>query len=114
MASFKYSFPYSYCSSKYRNSDSCRSFSLLKAISKSIPLLFATAFKIEKEQQLKAITIRRAIQKGTHELMYKTNTKMKQRGQERQLFLLRDNYMVVITIWGAIEKFNITIEILEK
>ena len=30
---------------QYRDSDSCRSFSLLKAIAKRLPLLFANAFK---------------------------------------------------------------------
>ena len=35
----------------YRDSDSCRSFSLLKVIAKSLPLLFAIAFKSVKERQ---------------------------------------------------------------
>ena len=42
----------SYRSSNYRDSDSCRSFSLLKAIAKRLPLLFANNFKSVKERQL--------------------------------------------------------------
>jgi hypothetical protein len=45
MASFLYCFPYSYCSSNYWNSNSCRSFTLLKALAKSNGNLFAIAFK---------------------------------------------------------------------
>ena len=52
MASFLYCFPYSYRSSNYCDSNSCRSFTLLKALAKSIGNLFAFALKSEKEQQL--------------------------------------------------------------
>ena len=44
MASFLYCFPYSYRSSNYCNSNSCRSFTLLKALAKSNGNLFAIAF----------------------------------------------------------------------
>ena len=49
MASFLYCFPYSYRSSNYCDSNSCRSFTLLKALAKSNGNLFAIAFKGEKE-----------------------------------------------------------------
>ena len=49
---FWWLFLYSYRSSNYRDSDSCRSFSLLKAIAKRLQLLFANAFKSVKERQL--------------------------------------------------------------
>ena len=52
MASFLYCFPYSYRSSNYCDSNSCRSFTLLKALAKSNGNLFAIAFKSEKERQL--------------------------------------------------------------
>ena len=52
MASFLYCFPYSYHSSNYCDSNSCRSFMLLKALAKSSGNLFAIAFKSEKERQL--------------------------------------------------------------
>jgi hypothetical protein len=39
-------------SSNYHDSDSCRSFSPLKAIAKRLLLLFANAFKSVKERQL--------------------------------------------------------------
>ena len=45
MASFLYCFPYSYRSSNYCDSNSFRSFALLKALAKSIGNLFAIAFK---------------------------------------------------------------------
>ena len=45
MASFLYCFPCSYRSSNYCNSNSCRSFTLLKALAKSNGNLFATVFK---------------------------------------------------------------------
>ena len=50
MASFLYCFPYSYRSSKYCDSNSCRSFTLLKALAKSKSTHIAFAFKSEKEQ----------------------------------------------------------------
>ena len=43
---------YSYHSSNNRDSDSCRAFSILKAIAIRLPLLFANAFKSVKERQL--------------------------------------------------------------
>jgi hypothetical protein len=42
----------SYCSSNYRDNNSCCSFLLLKAIAKRLPLLFTNAFKSVKERQL--------------------------------------------------------------
>ena len=54
------------------NSDSCRSFSLLKAIAIRHPLLFANAFKGVG----RVITIWEAIQKKSHEPIYKTHTKI--------------------------------------
>jgi hypothetical protein len=70
--------------SNYRDSNSCCSFSLLKAIAKKLLLLFANAFKSVKERQLllsvaivgRVITIWEAIQKRSHEPIYKTNTKI--------------------------------------
>ena len=54
-----------------------RSFPLLKAIAIRLLLLFANAFKSVKEQQLgRAITIWEAIQKRSHEPIYKTHTKI--------------------------------------
>ena len=47
-ASFLYLPFYSYHSFSYRNSDSCRSFSLLKAIVISFPLLFVISLKTKK------------------------------------------------------------------
>ena len=52
MASFLYCFPYSYRSSNYCDSNSCRSFTLLKALAKSNGNLFAIASKSERERQL--------------------------------------------------------------
>ena len=51
MASFLYCFPYCYRSSNYCDSNSLRSFTLLKALAKSNGNLFAIAFKSEKERQ---------------------------------------------------------------
>ena len=45
MASFVYCFPYSYRSSNYCDSNSCRSFTLLKALAKSKSKHIAIAFK---------------------------------------------------------------------
>ena len=50
MASFLYCFPYSYRSSSYCDSNSCRSFTLLKALAKSKSTHIAIAYKSEKEQ----------------------------------------------------------------
>jgi hypothetical protein len=50
MASFLYCFPYSYRSSNYCDSNSCRSFTLLKALAKSESTHIAIAFKGENEQ----------------------------------------------------------------
>ena len=61
----------------FRDSDSCRSFSLLKAIAIRLPLLFANTFKSVKERKLfgRAITIWGAIQKRSHEPIYKILSK---------------------------------------
>ena len=45
-------FLWSYLSSNYCDSNSCRSFTLLKALAKSNGNLFAITFKSEKERQL--------------------------------------------------------------
>ena len=45
----------SYRSSNYRDSDSCRSFSLLKAIAKRLQLLFANAFKSVNGEQYRKV-----------------------------------------------------------
>ena len=45
MASFPYCFPYSYRSPNYCDSNSCRTFTHLKALAKSNDNLFAIAFK---------------------------------------------------------------------
>ena len=60
--------------SNYRDSDSFRSFSLLKAIAIRLPLLFANARvkTIAVAIVGKAITIWEAIQKRSHEPIYKT------------------------------------------
>ena len=50
IASFLYCFPYSYRSSNYCSSNSCRSFTLLKALAKSNGNIIAIAFKSEKER----------------------------------------------------------------
>ena len=81
----------SYCSSNYRNSDSCRSFSLLKAIAKRLSLLFANAFKSNNYKE--------AIQKRSHEPIYKNWSKE----------IKRDNFCYrkvvrAIPKWGAKEK----------
>ena len=47
---FLYCFPYSYRSTNYCDSNSCRSFTLLKALAKSKSTQIAIAFKSEKEQ----------------------------------------------------------------
>ena len=59
MASFLYCFRYSYRSSNYCDSNSCRSFTLLKALAKSNGNLLAIAFKSEKERLGRAITLKR-------------------------------------------------------
>ena len=51
MASFLYCFLYSYRSSKYCDSNGCRSLTLLKTIVKSNVNLIAIAFKSEKERE---------------------------------------------------------------
>ena len=78
MACFLYCFPYSLRSSNYCDSNSCRSFTLLKALAKSNCNLFAIAFKSEKERSkkkqitdtkkdakgLKLITLQGAVEKS--------------------------------------------------
>ena len=51
MASFLYCFPYSYRSSNYCDSNSCRSFTLLKALAKSNGNLFAIAFNSDNYRE---------------------------------------------------------------
>ena len=48
MASFLYCFPYSYHSANYCDSNSCRSFTLLKALAKSNGNLIAIALRARK------------------------------------------------------------------
>jgi hypothetical protein len=55
------------------------SFSLLKVIAECVLLLFANAFKSVKERR-KAITLWKAIQKRSHEPIYKTYTKNEAKG----------------------------------
>ena len=50
MASFLYCSFYSFCSSYYCDSNSCRSFTFLKVIAKSKSTQIAIAFKSKKEQ----------------------------------------------------------------
>ena len=50
IASLLYCFPYNYRSSNYCDSNSCRSYTLLKALAKSSGNLIAIAFKSEKER----------------------------------------------------------------
>ena len=52
MAYFLYCFTYSYRSSNYCDSNSCQSFTHLKALAKSNGNLIAIAFKSEKERQI--------------------------------------------------------------
>ena len=78
---------YSYRSSNYCDSNSCRSYTLLKALAKSNGNLIAIAFKSEKERQLS----KEAIKKRSKELI----PKRMQRG------------LRVITLQGAIEKIPI-------
>ena len=83
----------------------------MKAITICVLLLFANAFKSVKERQLltiaiaivgRAITIWEAIQKRSHEQIYKTYTKIEVKG------------LRAITKRGTNrEKFNIAIAILE-
>ena len=79
--------PSNHSNFQYCDSDSCRYFSLLKAIAKRLPLLFANAFKSVKERATtiavaifgRAITIWEAIQKRSYEPIYKTYTKLEER-----------------------------------
>jgi hypothetical protein len=67
MVSFLYCFPYSYRSSNYCDINSCRSFTLLKALAKSKSTHIAIAFKSEKEQQFdlySLLSLLRATTKG--------------------------------------------------
>ena len=80
LLSFIYLFIVSYCSSNYCNNYSWRFFLLLKAIAISFALHFATPLRLKNATTIafaivgRAITIRRAIQKISHEI-YKTDTK---------------------------------------
>ena len=56
----------------------CRSFSLLKAIAKRLPLLFANTFNYLYLDSWRPITIERAIEKRSYESIYKKITKIKQ------------------------------------
>ena len=60
-----------------RDSDSCRPFSLLKAIAKRLPLLFANAFKIIKERQLYGKQYRKEAMNKSTILMQKFNKETK-------------------------------------
>ena len=87
MASFLYCFPFSYRSSNYCDSNSCRSCTLLKALAKSNGNLIAIAFKSDS---CKSDNFReRAIKKEAK------NQKVPKRMQKR---------LKVITLQGAIEK----------
>ena len=68
--SFKFSF--------FFDGDSCRSFSLLKAIAKKLPIIFANTFKSVKEQQLYGKQYRKEAMNQTTKLIQK----LKQRDKE--------------------------------
>ena len=91
MDSFLYCFPYSYRHSNYCESNSCRSFTLLKALAKSISYLFAIAIVG------KAITLERKPSKKKQRTDTKNDAKM----------IKSDNFT-----WGNREKSNIAIAIL--
>ena len=93
MASFLYCFPYSYRSSSYCNSNSFRSFTLLKALAKSNGNLFAIAIVG------RAITLEREPSKKEE----RTDTKKDEKRIKSDNFT-RSNR----------EKSNIAIAILEK
>ena len=90
MASFLYCFRYSYRSSNYCDNNSCRSFTLLKALAKSNGNLFAIAIRATTIAiASRAITLEReSNQKRSQELL----PKRMQKGSR------------VITLHGAIEK----------
>ena len=91
MASFLYCFPYSYRPSNYCDSNSCRSFTLLKALAKSNGNLFAIAFKSDNyryRDSWKSDNFRESYEKRSKELI----PKRMQKG------------LRVITLQGAIEK----------
>ena len=99
MASFLYCFLYSYRTSNYCESNSCRSFTLLKALAKSIGNLIAIAFKSEKTTIGRAITLERKPSKKKQ----RTDTKKDAKRIKSDNFT-RSNR----------EKYNIAIAILEK
>ena len=95
MASFLYCFPYSYRSFNYCDSNSCRSFTLLKALAKSNGYLFAIAFKIVGRE----ITLEREPSKKKQRTDIKKDVKR----------IKSDNFTR-----SNREKSNIAIAILEK
>ena len=86
--------PYSYRSSNYCDNNSCRSFTLLKALAKSNCNLFAIAFKSEKErrQLVGRESDNFRVERELSKKKQTTDTKKMQRGVR------------VITLQGAIEK----------
>ena len=70
MASFLYCFPYSYRISNFCDSNSCRSFTLLKVLAKNKGNFIAFAFKREKERQL-SLSRKEAIKKEAKNLYKK-------------------------------------------
>ena len=98
MASFLYCFPYSYCSSNYCDSNSCRFFTLLKALAKSNSNLFAIAYKSEKERQV-IFSLSPIRARKSNNFKERAIKKSKELIPKRMLRGLR-----VITLQGAIEK----------
>ena len=93
MASFLYCFPYSYRSSNYCDSNSCRSFTLLKALAKSNGNLIAIAFKSEKLGR--AITLEREPSKKSKELIQK---RMQKEKSDKFTRINREESNIAITI----------------
>ena len=92
MASFLYCFRYSYRSSNYCDNNSCRSFTLLKALAKSNGNLFTIA--------IRATTIAIAIVGRAITLERESNQKKKPRTSPKRM----QKGSRVITLHGAIEK----------
>jgi len=110
MASFLYCFPYSYRSSNYCDSNSCCSFTLLKALAKSTGNLFAIAFKSVKERQVgRAITLERKSSKKKQRIGTKKDAKGIKSDNFTRSNREKPNIAVAIvgramTIWEVIQK----------
>jgi hypothetical protein len=73
MASFLYCFPYSYRYSNHCDSNSCRSFTLLKALAKSNGNLYARAIKKKQRTETKKDAKRIKSENFTREKREKSN-----------------------------------------